>query len=274
MSVIIISSDDLLKGQEIAEQVAQDLGYSCLGREILGTVAEKYDIPEEKVVKAFDERPSLLGMSSKTRKRYLAYMQDTVLPHLVKDNVVCHGLVAQLYVLGVSHVLKVRILSDQDALARHMAAQSHVPMEKASKILRRKIKQRREWSLDTFSADVTDPSAYDLIIKLSQIDANRAGEIIKDTISDRRFQPMTYSIKRIRDVAMEKSAKALLIDRFPDVRVEALDGRIFVQTLALKRDKVKKAAAIKELAGQIQGVTYVEVRVVNDYIRQAIESFR
>ncbi|MBW1787002.1 MAG: cytidylate kinase family protein [Deltaproteobacteria bacterium] len=274
MSVIIISSDDLTKGQHIAEKTAQDLGYRCLGREILATVAKEHDIPEETVIKTLDDAPTFLGMSSKTRNRYLACIQDTVLPLLVKDNVVCHGLMAQLYVLAVSHVLKVRILSDQEALARQLAAQSHISPEKAAKILGRKIKQRQQWSLDAFSADVTDPSGYDLVIKLSQIDADRAVEIIKDTIADRRFQPMTYSIKRIMNVALAIRIKALLIERFPDAKVEAVDGRVMVQTLALKRDKVKKASAIKELVGQVKGVTYVEVRIVNDFFRQAIESFR
>jgi hypothetical protein len=37
---------------------------------------------------------------------------------------------------------------------------------------------------------------------------------------------------------------------------------------------VKKASIIKELVGHVKGVTYVEVRVVNDFFRQAIESFR
>jgi hypothetical protein len=42
----------------------------------------------------------------------------------------------------------------------------------------------------------------------------------------------------------------------------------------LKREKRKRAEKIKELAGAIPGVNYVEVHVIHDLLRQAAESFR
>ena len=52
MSVVIISSDNYDKGREIAQKTAEALGYTVLDREILSTVASKYDIPEEKLLRA------------------------------------------------------------------------------------------------------------------------------------------------------------------------------------------------------------------------------
>ena len=39
-------------------------------------------------------------------------------------------------------------------------------------------------------------------------------------------------------------------------------------------DEINKTEAIKNMAGQIPGVSYVEVHVVNDIFRQAAESSR
>lgn len=274
MSVIVVASDILEVAREIAEKTAQHLGYRCLGREILPEIVAGHQVSQEKLIKALDEAPVFLGMSARTRKRYLAYIQAAVLPRLMEDNAVCYGLAAHFYVMGISHVLKVRILSDQEALARKIAAQTRITQEKALGIVRKRIADRKRWAMAAFHSDGTDPSHYDLVIKLSQIDSARAVDILAETIRDRRFQPMTYSRKRLADVALESRARAILLERFPDVTVESSDGRLLVQTIALKRDKQKRASAIKELVGHLDGVRYVEVRVVNDFFRQAIESFR
>jgi hypothetical protein len=49
---------------------------------------------------------------------------------------------------------------------------------------------------------------------------------------------------------------------------------VVVTSKALKREKRKKAAAIKEIAGQVEGVEFVEVHLINYVIREAAESYR
>jgi predicted TIM-barrel fold metal-dependent hydrolase len=90
----------------------------------------------------------------------------------------------------------------------------------------------------------------------------------------RKFQPMTYSIKCLRNKELASRVRMALIERFPDVRVQADGSTIIVETKAIKREKQKKTEAIKELAGGVEGVGYVEVHVANDIFRQAAESSR
>lgn len=274
MSVIIISSDSYETGQEIAQSTAQALGYNSLGREILGQVASKVGVPEVKLTQAMDEGPTFLGLSSKLCRRYLSCIQEATLTQLLKGNVVCHGLAAHLYVLGVSHVLRVRVLSDVEKRIQELVSQGGISVEKAKRHLERKKKTRRRWSMDAFNLDETDPSQYDLVISLSQIDQAEAVKIITETAGYRRFEPMTYSIKCMQDLALASQVRAALLDRFPDVRVRANRGTLVVETTALSREKQKRAKAIKELAGKVPGVEYVEVHVINDIFRQAAESFR
>ena len=274
MSVIIISSDSDQTGLEMARSTAENLDYQLINREILGSVADKYQIPEEKLLQALVECPSFLRMSSKLWNRYLAYLQEATLAELIKDDKVCQGLAAHLYVLGVSHVLKIRILSDPENLTQQRASQEGVSLEKARKLLNQEKKHRRRWSIDAFGLDETDPSHYDLVISLSKIDQDEAVRIIKETISYRRFRPMTYSIKCMHDIELSSRVRAALLERISDVRVRANSGTLVIETTALKREKQKRSNLIREIAGNIPGVEYVEVHVVNDIFRQAIESFR
>ena len=274
MPVIIISSDSYQTGREIAESAARVLEYDTIGREILGKAADRYKLLEAKLTKALDETPSFLGMSSKLRSRYLAYIQEATLSELLRGNVVCQGLAAHLYVLGVCHVLRVRILSDAEKRVNQLVSQHGISPDKARRLLERGKQASRRWSLDAFRLDETDPSQYDLVISLSQIDRDEAVKIMKETVAYSRFKPMTYSVQCMEDLVLASRVRAMLLERFPGAKVRADRGTLIIETVALKREKVKKAKAIKELAGKIPGVEYVEVRVNEDIIRRAAESFR
>jgi len=254
MSIIIISSDSYDQGREIADNVAKKMGYACLGREILSQVAEKHHIPQEKFREALDEMPQVFGMSSKLRKQYLAYIKAATLTELLKDNLVCHGLAAHLYVLGVSHVLKVRILSPPELQAQQMASMMDIPLERAKKLVDRQKKLRQRWSRDFFRLDETDPSFYELVISLRRIDQEEAVKIITETVASRKFQPMTYSSKCMQDLELAARVRASLVERFPSGRIHANNGTLVVEFVGLMKGRRKKVAAIKELAENIPGV--------------------
>jgi len=274
MSIVVVSSDSREKGREIAAKAAESLGYRYLGRELLETVARRHDVPREKLEEALDESPSLLGMSSKVRGRYLALVQMAALGELLGDDVVCHGLAAHLYVLGVSHVLRMRILADPEEEARRVADEKQVSLEKARKQVERRKKSSRKWSLDNYRIDESDPSHYDLVVSLSQLGADEAVKIVVQTLGYRKFEPMTYSVKCLRDAELAARVRVALVESFGTVEVRADGGRVVVETHALKREKRKKAENVKEVAGKVSGVDFVEVHVSTDVLRKAAESFR
>ena len=274
MPIIIFSSDVYQNGEQIAKKTAESLGYRYVDREILKSVAEKYHIPEVRLIKALDELPSFFSMSSKKWKQYLAYIQEAVMGELLDDNVVTHGMAAHLYVRGVSHVLKVRILMDHDERVKQMAHQEKIAFEKAKKIIRHQEKHRKRWSLDGFQLDEADPSLYDILVNISQIDPEEAVGMISAATGYRKFKPMTYSFKCMQNRELASRVRAALLKCFSDVKVQARDGAVVVEIKALKREKQKKAKAIKELTKNISGVNSVEIHLINDIFRQAAESGR
>jgi hypothetical protein len=269
MSIIIISSDSTEKGEEIARKTARALGYAYLGRELLPVVAAQYGIAQDKLERALEASPPPWGRSAALQRRCLAYIQTATLGELLKDNVVCHGLAAHLYVLGVSHALKVRILTDPAELAREISGQGDGPSEGALRLVDRRRKLRQRWSLEYYQLDETDPSQYDLVISLSQIDADEAINLIAQTAGYRRFTPMTYSLKCVKDAELACRVRAGLLETFPKVKVRAEGGTVIVETKGTRRSKLKKAAAIKEQAQHMEGVDYVEVHVQNGLFKKA-----
>lgn len=274
MSIITISSDSYDQGREIAQKSAEALGYAYLGREVLDQVGQEHNLTKAKLIDALDKMTYMFRMPAKLRKRYMSYIQQTVLSALLADNIVCQGLGAHLYVVGVSHALKVRILTDPEVLAQQIATQNKISVKKAKKQIAHQKKLRQQWSQSEFRFDETDPAKYDLMISLSQIDPDEAVKIITETVRSRRFQPMTYSLKCLTDLELAGRVRVLLMERFPSSRVYANGGNLVIETIGLKREKQKREAAIRELAQKVDGVDYVEVHFINDFFRQAAESFR
>lgn len=80
---------------------------------------------------------------------------------------------------------------------------------------------------------------------------------------------MTYSLKCLADLALAAKVNAALLKSMSDVKAQARDGSVIVLTKALRPQKRKKIAAIKELAGNVEGVSYVEVHVKKNILGEA-----
>jgi len=264
LSIIILSSDSVEMEKEIAQKTGSALGYDLLDRRLLSVVESRYEIPLDKLEWALEELASSRRQSVDLQRQALAYIQATILEELLKDNLVCHGLGAHLYVLGVSHALRVRILAAPEELMEDMST------EKARDRVDRRRKLRQNWSLALYGLDETDPSQYDLVISLSQIDTEEAVKIITQTAGYRRFAPMTYSINCLRDAELASRVRARLWEQFPNVKVRAKGGTVVVETKGALRNKMKTAATIKEVVQPMEGVDYVEVHVMNKLFKKAL----
>lgn len=273
MPLIAISSDTPEVGQEIAEQTAQRLGFKLLGRELLSEVAQEHGLAPAELIKALDDPPGFMGMRARRRRMLLTYIRAACLERMQADNLVCHGLGAHLYLTGVSHAMRVRILQDPAARAKELT-QGGLSPEKAEKALRRLDDQRRRWSLEAFGADETKPGNYDMVLSLASLEQQQAVEIICEANSYPKFQAMTYSRKCLADKALSAQVRLALQQQFPGVRLVVTDGTVVAQVPTLKREQRKKQKAVRELASQVPGVTHVEVHLINDIFTQAAISDR
>jgi cytidylate kinase len=112
MAIITISRGSHSHGKEIAEKVAQKLGYECIAREILIEAADQFNIPEVKLIKALENAPTMRNSFTYGREKYVSFIEEAFLAHVQKDNVVYHGLAGHFFLKDIEHALKVRIIAD------------------------------------------------------------------------------------------------------------------------------------------------------------------
>jgi len=143
MAIITISRGSYSRGKEIAEKVSQKLGYDCIDRETLLEASEQFNIPEIKLVRAIHDSPSILDRFTYGKEKYIAYIQAALLRHVRKGDTIYHGLAGQFLLTGISHVLKVRVISDWDDRVVLEMERGNISQKEAVRILKSDDVQRR-----------------------------------------------------------------------------------------------------------------------------------
>jgi cytidylate kinase len=261
MSIITISRGSYSKGKEVAEKVAQRLGYECVSRDVLLEASEEFNVPEIRLVRAIHDSPSVFDTLTYGKEKYVAYIQAAILQHLRKDNVVYHGLAGHFFVKDISHVLKVRIIADMEDRARFEMEREGITKEEALQILKKDDEERRKWSRHLYGIDTWDSSLYDLVLHIHKVTTDDAVDIICHTVGLEDFHPTPESIKAMGDLALAAEVKAALMDITPGIGVSARAGVVYVETEAPLSKELALIDHIEETAKGVHGVKEVKTKV-------------
>jgi cytidylate kinase len=259
MSIITISRGSYTRGKEVAEKLAQALGYQCLSRDILLEASERYNIPEIKLVRAIHDAPSILERFTFSKGPYVAYIRAALLSHVRTDNVVYHGLAGHFLLKSIPHVLKVRIIADLEDRVQEEMKREKISAGEARQILLKDDQERRKWSKHVYGIDTWDPSLYDLVIKIKPVTVDGAVNIIRCALKDPCFQTPPEGQKLVADLSLAARVEAALIEDIPSIQVEAKEGEVFIY---LKRDLCKDTeliSRIKRLASRVAGPEDIKI---------------
>ncbi len=261
MAIITISRGSYSKGKEVAEKVAQRLGYECISREVLVEASDHFNIPEIKLVRALHDAPSVLERFTYGKERYLAFFEAAILERLRRDDVVYHGLAGHFFLKGVNHVLKVRIMAEMEDRIRLEMEREKISRDEALYVLKKDDHERRQWGLKLYGRDTWDPSLYDLVIHIHRITADDAVDIICRTVQSAHFRTTPESQKAIDELVLASRVKTELIGTCPSVRVRVRDGVAYVDTQTGSGIAEQLAEEIREKAQSTPGVKEVRIDI-------------
>jgi|UniRef100_A0A7V6A205 cytidylate kinase len=262
MSIVTISRGSYSHGKEVAEKLAQRLGYACISREILLEASQHFNIPEIKLSRAIHDAPSILDRFTYGKERYIAYIREALMHHFIKDNVVYHGLAGQFFVVGVPHVLKVRILADINDRVAEEVKREGLSADKARALLLKDDEERYRWSNYLYGIDIRDPSLYDLVIHLRSLDIDEAVDLIYTTVRLPRFQTTPESQQAMATLMLAAQVQAALVEQIPSAKVGVEGDKIVVTIRGPWDDDKKLIAKVEEISDSVGGVK-VKVRLVS-----------
>lgn len=231
MTIISISRGSYSRGKEVAERLAERLGYDCVSRDILLKTCEEFAIPEIRLVKALHDAPSVLDRFSHGRERYISYFRSAFLNYMVKDNIVYHGLSGHFFLQGVDHAIKVRIISNMDDRIKEEMKRENCSAEEARYLLKKDDDERRKWGLSLYGKDTWNCSLYDLVLHIDKMTVEDVVGILEGVTQQGRFNATTESIAILETKALLASIHASIVDISPRATVEVKDGIVSLSNL-------------------------------------------
>ena len=265
MSIVTISRGTYTKGREIAEKVARNMDYELVSREILIEASEQFNIPEIKLERALHDAPSVLDRFTYGKDRYLAYIRAAILQHMIKDNVVYHGLAGHAFMSGVGHLLRVRIRADIEDRIQEEMRRENIPEEEARYVLSKDDEERRRWSIFVTGHDPCDPVSYDLILNASCIHVDDIVDIICQMLRKDYLQRTEKSQKRLQELALAARIKVHLCMDYPSAEVTVRDGTAYVNVQSTLLGEDRLIGEVKEQIPSLEGIRDVVVHVVPSY---------
>jgi cytidylate kinase len=268
VSIITITDSSYSNGRQIAKSAAKRLNYEYADSEnILPLVSKKFGVSESKLAQALKDTPSNVGMFSKAKPEHIIFIETWITGYLLKNNIVYYGVVGIPLIQEVSHVLKVNIIANLESRIKNRMKLDNVSQDKARKAVTKEDAQLKKWVEAVYNIDVTDPNLYDLVINIGHIkgdDVEDALETIIGTVEHKKFQPMTYSLRCMKNVAMSCRVRATLADIDSKMQVKSDEGTIYIYTKAVKKKAQDKVLEMKQKVMRLEGVKHVEVYIDYD----------
>jgi cytidylate kinase len=261
MAIITISRGSYSKGREIAEHVANRLGYECISRDVLLEASEQFNIPEIKLVRALHDAPGVLDRFRSGKQRYVAFIREAFLRHVKTDKVVYHGLAGHFFLQNVAHTLKVRIIADLEDRVETEMARENVDEETAREILKKDDAERRRWAMALYGIDTGDCRLYDLVMHVRKLTEDDAVDLICDTVQREQFTTTKESQQALDDLVLAASAKSAIVKKWPHAEVDVHDGTVFVTATAVLAQEPQVVNEITRLVKKVPGVAQVRVYV-------------
>ncbi len=258
MAIVTISRGSYSRGKEVAEKLAQALGYDCLSRDILLEASERFNIPEMRLIRAIHDAPSILQRFTYGKEQYVAYIRAALLRHAQKDNMVYHGLAGHFLLRGIPHLLKVRIIADLEDRVKEEMKRENISEAEARQVLLADDAERRKWSLKVYGTDTWDPNLYDLLIHVKCITVDDAVEIIKCAVKGPCFQTTAEGQRMVDEMALAARIEAALVQEIPSIKAEVKGEEVYINLRgALCEDK----ELLERITRLVRNVAGVDVRV-------------
>lgn len=261
MPIVTISRGSYSRGKEVAEKLAAKLNYECVSRDIILETCTEFNIPEIKLVRALHDAPSVLERFQHGKERYLSFYRYALLKHVMKDNVIYHGLAGHYILRDIPHVLKVRIIADMDDRVREEMKRENISAEKALYILKKDDEERRKWGLQIHGTDTWDSRLYDMVLHINSLTVDDAVQILYETIQKPIFQTTPESRIIIDNLTKAAKIHSMLVNIAPRIKVVVENETAFISNVGedLKTDSSFRER-IEKLVLKVDGVTSVTIQ--------------
>jgi cytidylate kinase len=233
MPIITIYQGASGEGQELAEAVAQDLGYGCVGREVLLEASRRYRIPEAKLNEIIEKGPHWWERLLQDLRPYRIALQAALCELAHDGKLVYHGHLGHELLSGIGHVLKVLLTAPIEFRIEQVRARQSLTDVAARHYVEEIDKARSRRLMAMFGADWRDPNRFDLILNMGKMRRGGAKRVIIEAAKLEEYQLTPASNQAFNDLALGSRVHATLFAstdvQGSGLEVRAEGGHIYIK---------------------------------------------
>jgi hypothetical protein len=245
--------------RELAQNLAGKLGCRHASREELVEKATAAGIPVGKLEVAVLKQSTPRERLARLKSRYLAFVTASLCDLAGQnDDLVYHGRAGNLLLSGVSHVFRVRVLTDGERQIQQTMARLNLDADKARQYQDRLRQDVGRWVHYVHGAEMGDMGRYDLVLNLGHMSLESASAAICSMAQMPDFRPTPASLRVLDDLCLAARARDILGG---DERTAALDLGVSAQqgrvTVTYMPASASKAAEIDAALAALKGAREV-----------------
>jgi cytidylate kinase len=260
MPVIALTQGMGSLAQDIADQLAQELGLTTLQHEVAERVANKMNVPKSLISRLREGKAGRLERLTADRDSMAVYTAEEVLETAAKGNVVLRGWGATCLLRPVPHVPCVRIMRPFAKRVEWLMAELGTDdIDLAQAEIQRSDNANASRMHEQFGVNWGDPVLFDLVLNTDRLSVDTCVQQIKALVARPEFAKTDASLSLLQGMALSARVRAALkaTDETAevDVTIESVDGRVTLRGIVLKP---AERDAAQEVAANVNGVTGVD----------------
>ena len=208
--IICISRGSLSRGRELAEALAAKLGYAVLSREDLIEEAIHAGIQVGKLETSMMKPRSFTERLARERDHYLAFSTAYLCARLRDGPLVYHGRTGHLLLRNIAHVMRVRVVADDEYRVRATMKSLGIERTKALRYLADVEDDRRNWVRSMYGVSWEDASQYDVVLNVERMNVDNAASALVGVSQLPDFQPTPASTRAMEDLRLSATARLRL----------------------------------------------------------------
>jgi cytidylate kinase len=274
MPIVTISRGTFSGGRALAEELAEKLGCACIESEVLGDAARLLDVPVARLKAAMVKAEGTVRGFGRERSMYLAAITAELCERSLAGDLVYHGHAAHLLLPGVSQVVRVRVVADENFRIHAAMARTKLGWVDAKDYVRIVDRDRARWVDFLYGRDWTDPTNYDVVVNLEHVAVPNAAMVVLTASELPEFKRTPASVQMLQDLLLASRARVRL---GTDPRTARAEPHVKAHRGALTVTVMPRQAGlvpvIPEIVDQLDGVKAVHCSIAATSILWMADTF-
>lgn len=260
MAVIALTQGMGSLAQDIAEQLAQELGLATLQHEVAERVADKMHVSKSLISRLRAGKSGMIERLRADRDSIAVYTAEEVLDTAARGNVVVRGWGATCLLRPVPHVPCVRIMRPFEKRVQWLMAELDTDdVELARAEIHRSDHANATRMHEQFGVHWGDPGLFDMVLNTDRLSVPTCVQQLKALLARPEFTETEASRAMLQGLALSAHVRAALRAHAQthgvDITIDSAAGAVTLRGIVL--NAAERAAAAQVAAG-VPGVAGVD----------------